>query len=154
MVSDKLIFLKVKIIYAAFFVRSVETGNDILLKSCDSDAGCDPAASLYTVCIPQQLKIRPRKFYRARQSSIDRFCSEPRDYIYAWLNIFQPIEITVDYRKSIVDVYSKATMSITKQEGNLNVPYDKANQLLLKESGFPGQIVQGLPSWVPNYTAA
>jgi hypothetical protein len=77
-------------------------------------------------------------------------CSEPRDGIFSLLNICEPIEISVDYRKPVADIFINTTRSIIDQEQNLNIICSA--QLRMEIISRPLRNIQ-MPSWVPNYAS-
>ena len=54
---------------------------------------------------------KPR-FAQSCQEHSDKLCTDPRDAIFALLNISKPINIISDYRKTTADVYITATRAI------------------------------------------
>lgn len=72
-------------------------------------------------------------------------CSEPRDRVYALLNIAKDskeLDVTVDYATSVTDLYTSITAKIMLAESSL-LPLS----CISSDSTLP------LPSWVPNWSS-
>jgi hypothetical protein len=145
--------INLHILNLALVERDPNDGGSQLLCNCDHDAVEELEDSLFEPTFPEEWRVEPSTLYAAWDSVNTKFCSEPRDYIYALLNIVQPIRITVDYSKPIVEIFSEATISIINQEENLDILYLKRNGPLAEERWFQGHEVEGLPSWVVNFAA-
>ncbi|KIW57222.1 hypothetical protein, variant [Exophiala xenobiotica] len=76
-----------------------------------------------------------------------RFCnaSDPRDRVYGLLGLFLRPLITVDYEFDVRTVFQNFTEAIINEEGDLQ---------FYSWFGVSSGHVGGLPSWVPDYTAA
>ena len=136
----------------ALDMRDPDSSGSLLLRNCDYNAAEMLEDSLYHLTLPDDWRGRRRMLYSSWNEFTLKSCSEPRDYIYALLSIVQPISITVDYSKPLVDVFTDATRSIIAQEQHLNILCINVNTLNLpKERGSQGQVFHELPSWVPNY---
>ncbi|KAL9046739.1 MAG: hypothetical protein Q9214_000504 [Letrouitia sp. 1 TL-2023] len=83
-------------------------------------------------------------FYVSRQVYHVMKCSEPRDAIYALLNISEPVDIEIDYDNPVDEVYLKATRMIIESQQILKIitvmPLPDSPKTELK-----------LPSWVPHF---
>jgi hypothetical protein len=83
------------------------------------------------------------------QRYANSLCSDPRDAIFALLNISQPINIIPDYSKSTADVYIAATRAMIDQEQNLNIISTEVFENQSETLGCPPFVE--LPSWVPHF---
>lgn len=81
-----------------------------------------------------------------------RKCSEPRDNIFALLNISVDIPIQVDYHADIGAVFLQATRAIIQQEKSLDVIFRKPDRWN-SHSPTVDKEVRG-PTWVPKFHAA
>ena len=70
-------------------------------------------------------------------------CSEPKDYVYALLNVSAPLHLIPDYSLSLAEVYIRSTQAIIYHDQNLTVIFMKTEG---KSSKAPK-----LPSWVPSF---
>jgi hypothetical protein len=75
-------------------------------------------------------------------------CSEPRDYIYALLNISTPIKIPIDYQLSTNVIYTQATRQIIQQDNSIDIIFKRP---YLHQTDSPRQSDIDTPSWVPRY---
>jgi hypothetical protein len=78
-----------------------------------------------------------------------RGCTDLRDKIYALLAISQPIDLSIDYCKSVAEVWIDTTRSIIAHERSLNIicllPYKSDWKEVRREPS------KEFPSWVPRY---
>jgi hypothetical protein len=73
--------------------------------------------------------------------------SDARDKIYSLhglINVFAPNKAEADYRQSIASVFTAAARQIIKQDGRL--------QIILTCIGLGQPRLDGLPSWVPDFS--
>jgi len=132
--------------------RSTAVGGSLLIPAFDTRE----VIELMTSSITRLMSIYPGQ--ETSESLSDRIflfsdcaSSEPRDAIYALLNISDPIDIIPDYKKLPADVYTDSTRSIIRQEKNLDIIYWTAFQSIPRESMLPRDV--NLPSWVPQFNA-
>lgn len=72
-------------------------------------------------------------------------CSEPRDAIYASLNVSRPINISLDYKKPVATIYTEATRAMIDDEKSLNIVFVSDERDFYVSNDF------GLPAWVPHF---
>jgi hypothetical protein len=84
---------------------------------------------------------------RALQDYATFICTDPRDRIYALLNICQPIDIPVDYTITSKDLFEQSTGSIIEQDNKLDIIFRKP--LPKQRSEYSHQV--DTASWVPKY---
>jgi hypothetical protein len=77
-------------------------------------------------------------------------CSEPRDYIYALLNISTPIQIPIDYQLSTNVIYTQATRQIIQQDSSIDIIFKRPQP---HQPDRSRQSDIDTPSWVPRYDA-
>jgi hypothetical protein len=75
-------------------------------------------------------------------------CSEPRDYIYALLNISTPIKIPIDYHLSTNVIYTQATTQIIQQDNSIDIIFSRP---YLHQTDSSRRSDINTPSWVPRY---
>ena len=87
-------------------------------------------------------------YFLERGRSLFR-ATDPRDMVYAVLGCSHPTirdQIIPNYRKGVVDVYVEATWALLRCAGTLRV--------LTAVEDASRREIQGLPSWVPDYSVA
>ncbi|KAI0534178.1 heterokaryon incompatibility protein-domain-containing protein [Xylaria digitata] len=80
-----------------------------------------------------------------------RQCSDPHDKIYGLLGIASKKEtarIIPEYNKPVAQVYQEVALSLIQQKGNLDI----LSMRYPKPPNHVGSVVEGLPSWVPDWT--
>ena len=79
-----------------------------------------------------------------------RNCSDPRDYIYALLNITTDTKarIVADYRKSVQEVFTEAARAMILETGDLMAILPAGNNNNNRDRWH------GAPNWVPNWATS
>jgi hypothetical protein len=125
-----------------------ETGSPLLLPALDHET-----AELLLLATLNAIKFNSRR--RHGQVSLvesigmhsSMICSEPRDYIYALLNISTPINIPINYQLSTNVIFTQATRQIIQQENSIDIIF-KCSYL---ETDCSQRSEIDMPSWVPRY---
>jgi hypothetical protein len=103
-----------------------------------------------------RMHIRDKQYTLTTLLMRYRYCSstDPRDMVYALIGVarknFKPFDtqpqlLDVSYRISVTELYIRTARSLMLADGHLN-------HLTLKEGSLMTKI-EGLPSWVPDYSA-
>jgi hypothetical protein len=79
----------------------------------------------------------------------DRNSSDPRDSIYALLNIVEPIDIEVNYNKPVARVFTEATISMVRANRRLDILCIIGDDARIG-TNTPRADFE-LPSWVPDF---
>jgi hypothetical protein len=88
--------------------------------------------------------------------NIDRSATDPRDMIFALLGLSScPNSVTVNYSKSVRDIYIKATremiINVTEDGGTPSMP---SLNIICTAYRSEQPSAHGLPSWVPDFSRA
>jgi hypothetical protein len=77
-------------------------------------------------------------------------CSEARDNIYSLLNIAKPIDITVNYSLSPLEIFTQCTRAIMRQDKTLDILFLQPNS---DQGDCPTSPPHSHnPSWVPKFS--
>jgi hypothetical protein len=127
------------------------TGSSTLVPSADFDfvEELKSAMSVTTDFHTAIVRAQTARLAQNCQLYANKLCSDPRDAIFALLNISQPINFIPDYSKSPEDVYIGAARAMIDQERNLNIICTEVMEDLSKILGCPPSM--DLPSWVPHF---
>ncbi|CAG8958001.1 hypothetical protein HYFRA_00000344 [Hymenoscyphus fraxineus] len=81
-----------------------------------------------------------------------RTCLDPRDVIFSLLGVAAPIDVEIDYSRSVQDVFRRATRKMIEQEGNLDILCNDPKLSTALQDRLGDQKAHGyIPSWVPNF---
>ena len=129
----------------------VQFAEDIAIRYSSNLAWKESSRMLYNELNPFTGALIKRKAPDSLASLVteysDRFCSEPKDAIYALLNVAAPIGIEPDYKETTVDTFIKSTKKMILQEQSFNVICNTVDWSYGKV--LPPYL--DLPSWVPHY---
>jgi len=127
------------------------TGSSTLVPSADFDFVEELKRALSVTVHVHMATVRAQtpRFAQSCQLHADKVCTNPRDAIFALLNISSPINIIPDYGKATADVYITATRAMIDQEQSLNVICTEVFEDESRTLGCPPSI--DLPSWVPHF---
>lgn len=100
-----------------------------MLRNARSDSGFARAVadSLGVVILLLQFRGPKRNLASVIEQYSGWQCSKLRDTIFSLLNICTPIDVSIDYRKPINDIFIDTTRSITDQEQNLKILCSRKN---------------------------
>ncbi|MDI1491235.1 MAG: hypothetical protein OHK93_002442 [Ramalina farinacea] len=102
----------------------------------------EPLTKLVKLFTVSDSKSRPSLASNLRDHST-ALCSEPRDYVYALLNVSAPLYLLPNYSLSLEEVYIRSTQAIIYHDQDLTVIFLKTEE---KSSKAPY-----LTSWVPAF---
>ena len=131
-------------------VRSLEPGQNSLF----SNVGYEYAHDLFTCILkPTEVDIHTQPMKHSLVSMVQqcshRLCSDPRDAIYALLNLSLPIDIEPDYERPVEHLYMMATKTLINCEQNLNIFSTPCALVQSEKYGCLPYIE--LPTWVPHF---
>lgn len=125
-------------------------GSGALIRSCDLAARTAIMGSVTAVFLTLYGKEFPDKstLFNTMDTFSNRLCTEPRDNIYALLGVSLPLDVSVDYSKSISDIFVDATRAMICQE--------RHTDLLCLTPASEVEVARQLeglnfPSWVPHF---
>ena len=129
--------------------RSVHTGSCLFWENGDYSSNVAAGLSMTGAQSLNRLRLQDERRPLVQPLALyhSKSCTEPRDAIYALLNIATPINIQIDYGKKLAEVYTEATLAIISHDQNLDL-------LILWDSTRTPEIdFQRLefPSWVPKF---
>ena len=125
------------------------------LKSLFSNVGNQSADDL-VLCIIHPATVLDVRTRRAEESLAtmvqthsNRLSSDPKDAIYALLNVSLPIDIEINYERPVDELYIMATKVMINFEQNLNIISTASWLDASEDLGCLPYI--GLPTWVPHF---
>jgi hypothetical protein len=107
---------------------------------------CDALSTL----VEMRRHSSEHRFGRILSKFMHRHCSDPHDKIYGLLGIAGEKEaalIIPDYSKPVEQLYEELAVFLVETTGELDIL-----SMRWPEAGGETSVVQGLPSWVPNWT--
>ncbi|TGJ80515.1 hypothetical protein E0Z10_g8254 [Xylaria hypoxylon] len=127
-----------------------DTWNTILNSTAEQPGLGDVCTTLGTI---EEMRASAEKYQFGTILSkfMARQCFDPHDKIYGLLGIAREEEaayIIPDYDKPIAQVYQEVALSLIQHRGNLDV----LSMRYPKPPNHVGSVVEGLPSWVPDWT--